>query len=84
MFLVSLAAIGAIESLGDARHLGTLGRIAAAASDGRIRRDAVEASIRIREAQSVPAQVSGLRDDVDGLRDDHRKLQEKIEALARP
>jgi len=84
MFLVSLAAIGAIEALGDSRHLGTLARIAAAASDGRVRRDAVEASIRIREAQSVPAQVSGLRDDVDNLRDDHRKLQEKIEALARP
>jgi len=84
MFLVSLAAIGAIESLGDPRHLGTLARIGGSATDGRIRRDAEEAAVRIREGQSVPAQVTGLRDDVDTLRDDHRKLQEKLEALARP
>jgi aminopeptidase N len=83
MFLVSLAAIAAIEGLGDARHLGTLGRLGDAASDGRVRRDAQEAAIRIREARTVPAQVSGLRDDVDALRDAHRKLQEKIEALGR-
>ncbi len=84
MFLVSLAAIAAMETLGDPRHLGTLARVADAAADGRIRRDAEEASIRIREGRTVPAQVSGLREDVDALRDEHRKLQEKIEALARP
>jgi len=80
-FLVSLAAIAAVESLGDARHLGTLERAGSAATDGRVRRDAQEAAIRIREGRTVPAQVGGLRDDVDALKDAHRKLQEKIEAL---
>ena len=40
--------------------------------------------MRIRKAEKVPAQVKGLREDLDELREDQRRLQEKIEALARP
>jgi aminopeptidase N len=83
LFLVQVATIVAMETLGDARHLGTLDRIAQSADDERCRRDAQEAAIRVREAQRVPAQVSGLRSDVDRLREEQRKLQEKIESLAR-
>ncbi|MEO6914100.1 MAG: M1 family aminopeptidase [Candidatus Baltobacteraceae bacterium] len=83
MFLVQISAIGAVERLADARVLGALERLSASASDGRVRRDAVEAIVRVREAQRVPAQVTGLRSDLDALREDQRKLQEKIEALAR-
>ncbi|MDQ2679421.1 MAG: HEAT repeat domain-containing protein [Candidatus Eremiobacteraeota bacterium] len=84
MFLVQLSAITAVERLGDARALGTLERLRESAFDGRVRRDAVEAMVRIREAQKVPAQITGLRTDLDALREDQRKLQEKIEeALAR-
>ncbi len=82
-FLVSLAAIAAAESLGDARLLGSLARAGANGFDGRVRRDAEEASIRIREARTAPAQISGLREDVDALRDAHRKLAEKIEAFGK-
>ncbi len=83
MFLVVLAAIAAAESLEDSRLLGTLDRLARSAFDGRVRRDAAEAAARIRESQKVPSQVSALRADVDALREDQRKLQEKIEALSR-
>lgn len=83
MFLVQLAALQAAETLADARLLPVLDRLAQTAFDGRIRRDASEAAIRVREAAKVPAQVSGMRDDIDGLREEHRKLQEKIEALSR-
>jgi aminopeptidase N len=82
-FLVQVAAIAAMETLGDARHLSTLDRIAQSADDERCRRDAQVAAIRVRESQRVPAQVSGLRSDVDILREEQRKLQEKIESLAR-
>lgn len=82
MFLVQLAAISAAESLEDARLLPALDRLARGAFDGRVRRDAMEAAMRIREAQKVPAQVSSLRTDLDALREDYRKLQEKLEALA--
>lgn len=83
MFLVQLAAISAAEMLEDARLLGTLDRLASGGFDGRVRRDAAEAAIRIREAAKVPSQVSALRSDLDTLREEQRTLQEKIEALAR-
>lgn len=84
MFLVALAAIAAAETLADERVLGVLDRLGVSGFDGRVRRDAVEAAMRIRESQKVPAQVSALRTDLDALREDQRKIQEKIEALSRP
>ncbi len=83
MFLVQLAAISAAETLSDDRLLGTLDRLSISGFDGRVRRDAIEAAQRIREAQKVPAQVTALRTDLDALREDQRKLQDKIEALSR-
>jgi aminopeptidase N len=83
MFLVRIAAIAAAETLEDQRLLGTLDRLAADGFDGRIRRDATEAAMRIREAAKVPSQVSALRSDLDTLREEQRTLQEKIEALSR-
>jgi aminopeptidase N len=83
MFLVQLSALAAAESLGDVRLLPALDRLAHAAYDGRIRRDAMEGAIRIREAARVPTQVNAMRNDIDGLREEQRKLQEKIEALSR-
>ncbi len=82
-FLVQLDAISAAESLGDARLLPALERLSEQAFDGRVRRDAMEAAIRIREVAKIPAQVKALRDDIDELREEQRRLQEKIEALAR-
>jgi HEAT repeat protein len=80
---VQLSALAAAESLGDARLLPALDRIAQSAFDGRVRRDAMEAAIRIREAAKVPAAVKSMRNDIDGLREEQRKIQEKIEALSR-
>ncbi|HTU82712.1 MAG TPA: M1 family aminopeptidase [Candidatus Acidoferrales bacterium] len=82
-FLVRVVAIAAAESLNDGRLLPALERVAQTAFDGRIRRDATEAAIRIREAARVPTQVTAMRSDIDGLREEQRKLQEKIEALSR-
>ena len=83
MFMVARAAIHAAEMLADPHFLGALDRLSRSAFDGRIRRDATEAAIRIRESQKVPAQVTGLRADLDALREEQRKLQDKIEALSR-
>jgi aminopeptidase N len=82
-FMVALDAIVAAEALSDVRLLPGLDRVAQQAVDGRMRRDAMEAAIRIRAAAKVPAQVKGMREDIDELREDQRRLQEKIEALAR-
>jgi aminopeptidase N len=82
-FQVQISALAAAESLGDARLLATLDRLGQAAFDGRVRRDAMEAAIRVREAAKVPGQVSAMRGDIDELREEQRKLQEKIETLSR-
>ncbi|HEY8313578.1 MAG TPA: M1 family metallopeptidase [Candidatus Baltobacteraceae bacterium] len=83
MFLVQLAAIAAAEQVADKRALGILNRLSSQAFDGRVRRSAAEAAIRIREALKVPAQVTALRTDLDTLREEQRKIQEQIEALSR-
>jgi aminopeptidase N len=83
-YLVQLAAVSAAETLGDSRLLPSLDRLSASANDARTRRDAMEAIVRIRENAKVPSQVTAMRNDIDGLREEQRKLQEKIEALARP
>lgn len=82
-FAVAITAIEAAESLGDARLLPALKRTGDQAFDGRLRRHAMEAAIRIRKDSKVPAQVNLLRNDIDELREQHRRLQEKIEAIAR-
>jgi aminopeptidase N len=84
MFLVQVSAILASQKLADPRFLGALDRLSYSGFDGRVRRDAAEAAIHIRESQKVPAQVTGLRTDLDALREEQRKLQEQIEAIARP
>jgi aminopeptidase N len=78
-YLVRVSAYAAAETLGDARLLGTLDRLARVESDGRLRRDAAEAAIRVREAQKVPAEVVTLREDVDKLRSELAALREQIE-----
>ncbi len=83
MFLVQRKAIQAAEQLADRRFLMALDRLSISAFDGRIRRDAAEAAMRIRESLNVPVQVTGLRSDLDALREEQRKIQEKIEALSR-
>ncbi|HVN69751.1 MAG TPA: M1 family aminopeptidase [Candidatus Binatia bacterium] len=82
-FLVAMEAITAAEAVGDARLIPTLQQVGEQAVDGRVRRDATEAVMRIRESSKVPSQVTTLRDDLDELREEQRKLQAKIESLAR-
>ncbi|HEY9179410.1 MAG TPA: hypothetical protein VIO32_01745, partial [Candidatus Baltobacteraceae bacterium] len=83
MFLVQRSAVVAAEELRDRRFLAVLDRLSYAGFDGRNRRDAAEAAVRIRESEKVPAQVTGLRSDLDALREEQRKLQEQIEAISR-
>ena len=82
-FVVADAVTGA-ESLGDPRIVPALHRLAVQAVDGRLRREAAEAVIGIQRGAKVPAAVTSMRDDINELREEQRRIQEKIEALARP
>ncbi len=83
-FPVAQEAIATAETLGDPRLLSAFERLSAQAFDGRLRRDAMEAAIRVRKGAKVPAQVTALRDDINELRQEQRRLQEQISTTARP
>ncbi len=80
-YLVRLSAYAAAERLADARLLPVLDRLAVGESDGRLRRDAAEAAIRIREEQKKPAELARLREEVDKLREESQTLRERLELL---
>jgi len=75
--LVRLSTYAACETLADARLLPALDRLAQAELDGRLRRDAAEAAVRIRGAAKIPPELVRLREEVDRLRDDLNRLRDR-------
>ncbi len=78
--LVRVAANAAAERIADVRLLPTLDRLALSETDGRLRRDAAEAAIRIRERQSKPAELATLREEVAKLRTALEAMRERIDS----
>ena len=76
-----VSAFAAAERLEDPRLLPVLDRLVESEDDGRLRRDAAEAAIRIREAEKTPAALADLRDEVDRLRAESQQLRERLEEL---
>jgi aminopeptidase N len=76
-YLVRHAAYAAAEKIADARLLDRLDRAARSDLDGRLRRDAAEAAIRVREAAKTPVELVRLREEVDRLREDLNRLRER-------
>jgi aminopeptidase N len=81
-YLVRLSTYAACETLGDARLLPVLDRLATAESDGRLRRDAAEAALRVRAAAKTPPELVRLREEVDRLRDDINRLRDRHDPAA--
>jgi aminopeptidase N len=82
-YLVRLATYAACEVVADARLLPALDRLARSEADGRLRRDAAEAAVRVREAAKTPTEVTRLREELDRLRDDLNRLRERVESESR-
>jgi aminopeptidase N len=76
-YLVRVAAYAACETLADARLLPVLDRLATAELDGRLRRDASEAALRVRAGSKTPPELVRLREEVDRLRDDLNRLRDR-------
>jgi aminopeptidase N len=81
-YLVRVSAYAAAEILLDARLLPALDRYSASEIDGRLRRSAAEAALRIRASATTPPEVARLREDIDRLRDEVHRLRDLIEARA--
>ncbi len=79
-YLVRVSAYAAVEILLDPRLLPALDRHADAEIDGRLRRDAAEAALRVRASGKAPPEIARLREDVDRLRDEVHRLRDALEA----
>ncbi|HEY2486682.1 MAG TPA: M1 family aminopeptidase [Candidatus Binataceae bacterium] len=85
-FMVRMRLPGALEEIGDSRAIAPLRRLADRELDGRIQRRARAAVAAISEGRNRTEQDTRVREDLDKLRDENKKLQqrlEKLEALAK-
>jgi aminopeptidase N len=80
-FMVRMRLPAALEELGDSRAIGTLERMSRRELDGRIRRRAEEAIAALRLGRSRSEETRLLRDDLEQMREENRKLRERIERL---
>ncbi|GAC1408473.1 MAG: M1 family metallopeptidase [Candidatus Velthaea sp.] len=80
-YLVRVSTYAACETLADPRLLGSLDRMSATESDGRLRRDAAEAAIRVREARTVPSEVTAMREELEKLRAESSTLRQRLDEL---
>ena len=77
---------GSPETQAGSRGIAPLQRLADHALDGRIKRRAEEAIASLREGRTRSEQSRLMREDLDKVRDDNKRLQErldKLEALSR-
>ena len=81
-YLVRLSTYAACETLEDKRVLPALDRLATTELDGRLRRDATEAAMRVRAAATAPAELARLREDVDKLRLEINRMREGLGPIA--
>jgi aminopeptidase N len=82
-FRTQNGAIAALGSLGDARAQGALARMHRTAADGRTRRMAYEALVKVRKGAEVAAGVEALQRRLDALADDNRSLRQRLDKLER-
>jgi hypothetical protein len=74
-----MALVAALASTGMPEAIGLLSRVRAIDTDGRVRRHALEASQILSEAGSVPEVVGTLRQALEKLEEEHRRLRADFE-----
>jgi hypothetical protein len=79
--MVTTPALAALAAFGDPRALPAIQRYIDHATDSRGVRVAREAAAAIRRGQTRDQETRRLRTDVDEMREDGRKLRERLAAL---
>ncbi|MGC9189915.1 MAG: hypothetical protein ACP5GG_04285, partial [Conexivisphaera sp.] len=80
---VRRAAVEAAERVSSPRLLDALDEASSKDVDGRIRRLSRDAARRIREAMEKGAEYAKLRDDIDRMREEQRRLEDRLSRLER-
>lgn len=78
---VQIAAIAAVEAVGDAKSIPALRAAAGRSLEGRVKRSSRVAIRRIGDAQDRSAEVRGLKDEVEKLQQTNQKLADRMAAL---
>ena len=78
---VKLYAITSIEEFRDTRSLAELQKLVDRELEGRVKRRAKEAMKKIREDRDRTQEFKALRDDLDKLKEDDRKLRDRLDLL---
>jgi aminopeptidase N len=79
LFRVQMAAFDGVRSLGDRRLIQALESTPFV--DGRAVRAAKDTAAALREGEPQAKEVASLRDDLDKLKDETRRLKERLEGL---
>ena len=74
-----MAVLDALAALHSPKTLAALERLRCRDLDGRVRRRVVEVIEAIRSERKHVDELHKLRDDVDGLREQNTKLQERLD-----
>ncbi len=78
---VQIAAIAAVEAVGDTKSIAALRAAGDRSLEGRVKRSVRVATRRIGEAQDRSAEVRGLKDEVEKLQQTNQKLADRMSAL---
>jgi aminopeptidase N len=83
-FRSQLSAIDGLASLRDPSSLAALSRVHQSAPDGRTRRHAYEASVRIRAGRTTEDGLATLRRSLEKMTEEGHKLRDRVDRLERP
>jgi aminopeptidase N len=83
-FRTRMNLIGAFRALGDDRAIPLLEGVASGRGDGRVRRAAREAIAAIRKGRDRMDDVRKIREDLDKLTEENRRLRDRVERLEKP
>lgn len=83
-FRTQLAALGALGQVRDPASIPRLTQVHTSAPDGRVRRMAWEALVKVRAGRTTEAGLATLRDQLDSLMAANHALRARVDKLERP
>jgi aminopeptidase N len=78
---VKLAAIAALELLGEDSAIGGLSRVSERDLDGRVIRRSREVAAALRQGRDKGDEIKKLREELDKLREEHKSIKDRLEKI---